>query len=121
MFCQNCGKELLDDVKYCDQCGASIGIRNEGKVYKESKVLDKLAVITSYITSPVILILRFLLEENVRMSFGRGVIGYRMMLTPAMKIVVGLLSIGLIVFSNTRTKNQNDKNKKVNFSIPLLQ
>ena len=28
MYCQNCGKKLNDDAKFCDGCGAKAGATN---------------------------------------------------------------------------------------------
>lgn len=29
MYCQNCGSQLLDSAKFCDRCGAKVGMDTE--------------------------------------------------------------------------------------------
>ena len=39
MFCPNCGFQISDDARFCEQCGASLnsgGMRAEGSVTKNS-------------------------------------------------------------------------------------
>ncbi len=42
MFCKNCGKELANDVKFCDACGADIAGEgeNEQKEYTAPKAFE---------------------------------------------------------------------------------
>ncbi len=111
MFCSKCGKELEDNAKFCAECGDEIHkISEEGNI-KNNKKTD-VHLIVSYIISPIILVLRFLFEQEVRWSPSRGVIAYDNMLTPAMKIVVGILAIGLIIFSNVGIKYKQPKTRK---------
>ena len=111
MFCSKCGKELEDNAKFCAECGDEIHkISEEGNI-KNNKKTD-VHLIVSYIISPIILVLRFLFEQEVRWSPSRGVIAYDNMLTPAMKIVVGILAIGLIIFSNEGIKYKQPKTRK---------
>ena len=111
MFCSKCGKELEDNAKFCAECGDEIHkISEEGNI-KNNKKTD-VHLIVSYIISPIILVLRFLFEQEVRWSPSRGVIAYDNMLTPVMKIVVGILAIGLIIFSNVGIKYKQPKTRK---------
>lgn len=110
MYCSGCGKEIENNVQFCPKCGKQVCETPEIKSAETSRKID-IHLIISYITSPIILVLRFLLEQEVRWSPKRGGIAYDNMLTPAMKIVVGIVAISLIVFSNVRIKEKGPKEK----------
>ena len=101
MFCQKCGQQIADGSSFCVQCGARVGdnhVVKQSETGKKNTALSKIALVFTFITSPVALILRFLLEENTRVWKGWNVKSV-MMLPTSSKIIVALLAIGMIVFS----------------------
>lgn len=115
MFCKNCGKEINATDKFCSSCGSSIEAEPHTATSKTNNALNKkkkdIHIIISYVHSVIILLLRLMLEQEVRWSPSRAVIAYDNMLTLGMKIFVGIIAIGLIVFANMGIKNKSSKQK----------
>ena len=41
LFCKKCGKELSDDAKYCNRCGAEVTAKKEAESVKETKTTSR--------------------------------------------------------------------------------
>ena len=112
MYCTKCGKEIEKGTQYCASCGER-NCNTQAEIRKGNTLSFDISLILSYITSPSILVLRLLLQQEVRWSPSRAVIAYDMMLTVPMKIVVGILATALIISTNVIAKKKGTKNKKV--------
>lgn len=64
MFCHKCGKEITDDDKFCDNCGATVSVNNEKKNYWQW-LSYAWTVIVNLITIGVV----FAIYDNVYASF----------------------------------------------------
>lgn len=113
MYCEKCGKELINDEAFCPACGAK---RKEPKQTFSNNGEDKKNLYAFYVaiaTSPILFILRMLGQKNEHIEAGVGGSwrSHDVIVVPGniQAIMIILLVIATILNIALR-KNSNSKN-----------
>lgn len=124
MFCKNCGKKLVDDAKFCSECGHITDSNSTGcnvivNGKDESITYNKKALAYSFyislVNAPIMLILRILCGKT-KTAYGwrEHTVNY---LPNNIKAVMLILMVGFVAASMFLKKESGANDKKVTRKI----
>lgn len=90
MYCQNCGAQLPDSAKFCDRCGAKIGVQGSGPSTSE---YDMASIMVNKKSEALALILSLIIPGLGQIYIGQMSKGIMLVVAA---IIIGVISAFLL-------------------------